>query len=517
MLNNVNGQGKVVKSHLFLIMIIGFNHHYYLRHDCQRTILASDPKAVEEGHIGEWISRIHPVYSMLFSLLSKPQDLKQAIIKVSKFFEISTPLAETVLSSFLNNQDIITGRYEDTISFFPHDIIKEYTQKEFEDYSGDGKDLEIYKPSDFRYSKVNTELRRMIRCPHGLVFIVTTNCSTNCIYCYADKTKRKDSILSLSEITQVLREAKMLGIKEIQLIGGEFFLHPQWYEILSASAEMGFSLPLISTKVPLSLKQLEKFKRFNIKLQISLDSIFHELLTDTLKVSESYTDNIINTIKLIDGLGIKYKIATVLTQKTATIKNLDSLYNFLRGLKGLRHWNIRLAFKSLYSQHEFNDLRVKKYQFDDLKSWYDEIKNHENSFTIEFPEAYVARYHYAQNGSESFFGAQCSANMSHMVILPDGKVTICEQLYWNPRFIIGDIHNNSIEEIWNSDKAHYLSNIQQKEIKYRSACSSCAIYETCKDFSNKCFANTIKAYGDENWDYPDPRCKEAPPFYYDIS
>ena len=27
---------------------------------------------------------------------------------------------------------------------------------------------------------------------------------------------------------------------------------------------------------------------------------------------------------------------------------------------------------------------------------------------------------------------------------------------------------------------------------------------------NRCWAEVIKAYGDEHWDYPDPRCKLAP-------
>ena len=27
---------------------------------------------------------------------------------------------------------------------------------------------------------------------------------------------------------------------------------------------------------------------------------------------------------------------------------------------------------------------------------------------------------------------------------------------------------------------------------------------------NRCWAEVVKAYGDEHWDYPDPRCKLAP-------
>lgn len=44
-----------------------------------------------------------------------------------------------------------------------------------------------------------------------------------------------------------------------------------------------------------------------------------------------------------------------------------------------------------------------------------------------------------------FNGAVCSALNSHLFILPDGKVTICEQLYWNPRFIIGDAKKSGLK------------------------------------------------------------------------
>ena len=44
-------------------------------------------------------------------------------------------------------------------------------------------------------------------------------------------------------------------------------------------------------------------------------------------------------------------------------------------------------------------------------------------------------------------------NRSHIYILSDGNVTVCEQMYWKERFIIGNILENSIEKIWNSPSA----------------------------------------------------------------
>ena len=46
-------------------------------------------------------------------------------------------------------------------------------------------------------------------------------------------------------------------------------------------------------------------------------------------------------------------------------------------------------------------------------------------------------------------------------VLPDGKVSACEQLYWHPQFIIGDLKKQSIEEIWNSPKAWELYNLSK--------------------------------------------------------
>jgi len=104
----------------------------------------------------------------------------------------------------------------------------------------------------------------------------------------------------------------------------------------------------------------------------------------------------------------------------------------------------------------------------------------------------------------------------NIFILPDGKVTICEQLYWDSRFIIGDLTTQSIEEVWNSPRALELSFPKREDFRDESVCKGCDIFEECLSFPNKCFADVLKGYGKENWDYPDPRCIKAPKFTYDL-
>jgi hypothetical protein len=57
----------------------------------------------------------------------------------------------------------------------------------------------------------------------------------------------------------------------------------------------------------------------------------------------------------------------------------------------------------------------------------------------------MMRCNESKGGSQNFKGAECSANSSHIFILPDGKVTIGEQLYWKPHFIIGDLSRQTIK------------------------------------------------------------------------
>jgi radical SAM protein with 4Fe4S-binding SPASM domain len=90
-------------------------------------------------------------------------------------------------------------------------------------------------------------------------------------------------------------------------------------------------------------------------------------------------------------------------------------------------------------------------------------------------------------------------------------------MYWNPRFIIGDLTKQSIQEVWNSPRALELAFPKKENFRDKSICKKCSIFDECYACHNKCYADVLKAYGDEKWDFPDPRCKQAPPFINELS
>lgn len=113
-------------------------------------------------------------------------------------------------------------------------------------------------------------------------------------------------------------------------------------------------------------------------------------------------------------------------------------------------------------------------------------------------------------GSRCFKGSECSALTTHMFILPDGKVTVCEQLYWHPQFIIGNVTTQSLKEVWHSPQALHLCSLSRQDINKESPCRECRLFEDCFSYQNRCWSDIIKAYGKDCWDFPDPRCCFAP-------
>ena len=220
-------------------------------------------------------------------------------------------------------------------------------------------------------------------------------------------------------------------------------------------------------------------------------------------------------MNFFDKYKLRYKVTTVLTKINASVSNVLDLYEFLQQFQCLAHWEVRIAHKSLYSKWNFEKLKIAKESIQQIDEAVQKIKGH-SKFKISWEPVDRKHYFQAKQGSKSFKGSRCSANYSNMMILPDGKVTICEQLYWNPNYIIGDLTKQSIPEVWNSPRALALAFPKRDDFRDVSPCKRCKIFEECYNFPNRCIVDVLKGYGEVNSDFPDPRCVEAPAFLSEL-
>lgn len=103
----------------------------------------------------------------------------------------------------------------------------------------------------------------------------------------------------------------------------------------------------------------------------------------------------------------------------------------------------------------------------------------------------------------------CMANTTCISILANGDCSICEMLYDNPEYLLGNVSECSIREIWNSDRALRLYALDQHCSPKSSPCRECSVFEKCRNGFGKrvCYLDIAKL-GYSKWD-PDPRCPDA--------
>lgn len=229
-------------------------------------------------------------------------------------------------------------------------------------------------------------------------------------------------------------------------------------------------------------------------------------MATSLFVDKSYASKIQKTILLLDKYKIPIYIHTVLSQRTGSIEDIKSIYNFIKDIPSIKEWKIDKAGKSMYANTPYEDIEIPDEGVENIAMFIDSIKD-DVAFPIRAPRPKVANQLAENMKAEDFFTrGLCSGNYSSMFILPDGKVTMCEELYWIPKFIIGNIKEQSLTEIWNSQKALSLFNTKQEDIPASSLCHSCSDFLKCRSVKQVCYKEIIKQYGQDKWYLPDVNC-----------
>jgi radical SAM protein with 4Fe4S-binding SPASM domain len=489
--------------------IYAFNPQYKLKSDQKRVLIfyKNVDQPIKRGN-SDMVEFLHPILAVLLCLFDGKKNLKTVVDEFADLTGLKRESINTLVSGLVENKTGIKVEYNGRNFYFPQNTLIK---------AGNKNDVFQYNPFDFLIPNRQLDFeRRKLYEPLDTTIILNNQCESGCIYCYVDKRKSHPCQIPFERIVELIREARELQMRSFTPEGGELFTYKYWKELLKALVENHFD-PVITTKYPLNERHIKELKDIGIKrTNLSLDTIDRSHMGKLLNVKENYYDLILKTLKDLNDNDFDICI-----QSQVTSINQDSipgLLNYLSGFENIHCIKIRASSFSLYPKKDRNQylwLRPDKNKLDKINDLVIQLREKHGDKVQWLFHRYPERKKYinpAIQEKQVLFKnrPQCSGNFHSFFILPDGKVTICEELYWHPQFIIGDLMQQSILEAWNSEKALSLYHFSKDSVREHSACKRCADFDRCHQEQGVCWKQVLYAYGEENWDYPDPRCPYAP-------
>ncbi|MBR0159010.1 MAG: radical SAM protein [Clostridia bacterium] len=309
----------------------------------------------------------------------------------------------------------------------------------------------------------NKENRRVPFRLRSCVWEITLACSFSCKYCGSRAGKAAKNELSTAECLDVVRQLRELGLRRVNLIGGEVFMRKDWKLIVAAFCGAGIRVCIITNGYRLADEDLEFLRDARIEsIAVSLDGPAE--VHDAWRMKGSY-DRAVESIKRVHEYGIPVSVITALRKDNAPL-----LQEFYDGtVKQLPIFAWQLQSCAPMGNAAGSDELV-RYSFIDVIRWVAKtapdapfgigIADNAGYFTPEEP--YI-------RGGGVFAG--CSAGITVLGIDCEGNVTGCESMR-DPSFIEGNVRETPLADIWYSpDTFRYNRGFDASMLKGK--CAGC--------------------------------------------
>lgn len=345
------------------------------------------------------------------------------------------------------------------------------------------------------YDKSEFIIRRM-PFPRQILLRVTNLCGRNCTYCYqrSYENEMDREYLSFERLSVLFHEAEQNGTQKLILTGGEPFHRKDIFDLIKLAADKSLKV-YVSTKLPLDEKKLGRLKNDGLsELQFSVDTN-DDLILEKLIGDGGHFISYKNSIRKALDLNLNVVVKAVITSL-----NIRTIPEYLRELIMLGVKHIKLSYYEMNCKSNDRQLQPEAESIRRLDSYMREIiQSAEINIEYDFfRDKMLEDKEYRDQHRK-----KCLALKDTIYIREDGKVLFCEMLMDYPDFIVGDLRNQSILDVWNSDEA-LLYMIPDKAKFRNSRCGVCDDFYTC--FEKKCFMRTYAEYQDKFM--PDPWCNK---------
>ncbi|MCK4778527.1 MAG: radical SAM protein [Actinomycetia bacterium] len=266
-----------------------------------------------------------------------------------------------------------------------------------------------------------------------LWFHLNQSCNLKCRYCLVDAGRETNKTLGIDEIKNILEQAKILGAKRFYITGGEPYMlkrHKEIFELILDYGEL-----IILTNATLINEDSYIPSPQKTLFQVSLDGT--ERINDLLRGKGSF-NNALKGISALKRKGHQPVIASVVTK--INIHNIPELTSFLG--------DIGITYHHLHFLH--NRGRAKgnglTYSIEDIPYYLEKIieKGGLKQVLLDNYLSFAARISFPREKRYDL----CHACLEMVTIGPGGKVYPCPPFVGIEKFVLGNVKEEGLEEIW---------------------------------------------------------------------
>ena len=278
----------------------------------------------------DWMGLVHPVQAEILLSFCTPRPMSWHYDDLKSKYHLTPEQIDKMIGQYVENTQPVYTQFGKEKIVFPQNVLLTYdnTVKPYSGWRNNNISLEC--------KDIDVSEQRLFTGPQAMTLMMTSRCMTNCKYCYADKDTPYTP-MSTEDILHIIDEAKGMGMSYIDVIGGEVFCHKDWAVILKKLVDSELTPSYISTKVPLSERQVKDLKEtgYDNVVQLSLDSLDDHILQETISSRIGYAQKMMDSIALLEQNGFKIQIDTILTKHTCNKQNLSALYTFIKSIGNL--------------------------------------------------------------------------------------------------------------------------------------------------------------------------------------
>lgn len=287
--------------------------------------------------------------------------------------------------------------------------------------------------------------------PLSVTYIISRNCNLRCKQCNIWKNPRRDPLTLKQKLSVIDKLFAWLGNFQLNISGGEPFVHPHTIKILEKAARKKIKIYISTNGTLLSKRVLDKLAKYKkyIFLHVSFDG-YNSKTHDYLRGKDGTFTKIVDNIKywknikkgnfsmsaVISQYNVSYltklcDLAIDLGADGMNFQPLD-LYSFSNSKNSLKEFKTHRLWPKDYSsfKNEFNKLIVyKKSKNGNI------IKN-----TVEELEGFL---NYFKN---PFDKKQKCGDTKSLMVYRNGDVSLCS----NIAFKFGNVMTDDLNKIYNS-------------------------------------------------------------------